>query len=418
MFGRKRRHVRRKSPRKSSSSRGSKSQKQTARIVIYFVLVFVGFWLFKYYDHLQKVTSAPPPKMAKLQVIKGDFKKEPLYFVLKRYGLSELTILKINNRLKNVFDPRDLKREDKYVLKLTEDGEFHRLEITKDNVKYYVAGLLDEKVVSGEREVPVYTRQGQASGVIKGSLWDSMIAQKISPLLIYAFTEAFASYVDFFTETWNGDKFALVWEDDYTKEGGVIRQRLLAARYIGKGVGAHSAYKYKNGFYEKDGETLERMFLRAPLVYKRISSHFTERRFHPVLKIYRPHHGIDYAAAVGTPVSAIATGHVKLVGWNGGLGKNVQITHSQGYISSYGHLSRFAHIKVGQRIEKGDVVGYVGQTGLASGPHLDFRLQHNGKWINFERIKNRSTGKKLSDQERKEFKELIKPLIKKLNDLT
>ena len=135
------------------------------------------------------------------------------------------------------------------------------------------------------------------------------------------------------------------------------------------------------------------MFLRAPLHYRRISSYFTNRRFHPVLKYYRPHHGIDYAAPRGTPVSAVADGTVTFAGWKGGNGKLVMLKHGGGYSTTYGHLSGFARgVRSGRRVAQGDVVGYVGSTGLSSGPHLDFRIKQNGKPLNFLKIKYRSSG--------------------------
>jgi len=136
-------------------------------------------------------------------------------------------------------------------------------------------------------------------------------------------------------------------------------------------------------YYDAEGNSLQRVFLKSPLNYRRISSYFSRRRFHPILKIYRPHYGVDYAAPTGTPVVTIGDGRVVYAGWKGGLGRYVEIRHNNVYTSCYGHLSRFAKgIRRGARVRQGQVIGYVGATGLATGPHLDFRVKRFGSYVN------------------------------------
>jgi len=139
----------------------------------------------------------------------------------------------------------------------------------------------------------------------------------------------------------------------------------------------------KEGYYNLKGESTKRSLLKSPLHYRRISSYFTHRRYHPILKIYRPHLGVDYAAPSGTPVVASGSGKVIYAGKKGGFGNFVKIKHPNNIMTSYGHFSRIAKgIRVGKWVNEGDVIGYVGATGLATGPHLDYRVQVKGKYVN------------------------------------
>ncbi|MDD5222632.1 MAG: peptidoglycan DD-metalloendopeptidase family protein [bacterium] len=141
--------------------------------------------------------------------------------------------------------------------------------------------------------------------------------------------------------------------------------------------------KGRGDYYDQEGKSIRRAFLKSPVKFSRISSGFTHRRFHPVLKIFRPHLGVGYAAPRGTPIWAIGDGTIVARGWMGGAGKAVRIKHPNGYITSYGHLSRFARgISPGVKVKQQQVIGYVGATGLATGPHLDFRVKKNGKFVN------------------------------------
>lgn len=162
---------------------------------------------------------------------------------------------------------------------------------------------------------------------------------------------------------------------------------ILVARYQGKEI-SKDAYLFKlangnSGYFDADGKSLRRAFLRSPLNYRRISSFFTNSRFHPILKRYRPHHGIDYSARYGTPVVTIGDGTVQYAGWKGGYGRFVSIRHNSTYTSTYGHLSRFGKGVVrGSRVKQGQVIAYVGSSGLSTGPHLDFRITRNNSFIN------------------------------------
>ncbi len=239
-----------------------------------------------------------------------------------------------------------------------------------------------------EQSNATYTIIQSASGTIVGNLYDSCIGAGISPNLIMELADLFAYDIDFNTDLREGDTFAIHFREE-VKDGRCVRRGpILAAKMVVSGK-THSAFYHETGdgkgsYFDSEGESLRKMFLRAPLSYRRISSTFTHRRFHPVLKIYRPHYGIDYAAPEGTPVSALGSGTVTFKGWRGGYGNFVEIRHNDTYKTTYGHLSRYASgLRRGSRVEQGEVIGYVGATGVATGPHLDFRFYKNGTPIDF-----------------------------------
>ncbi|MCZ6508507.1 MAG: M23 family metallopeptidase, partial [Acidobacteria bacterium] len=145
----------------------------------------------------------------------------------------------------------------------------------------------------------------------------------------------------------------------------------------------------RQGYYDAEGRPLRKLFLRSPMKYSRITSRFSRRRFHPVLKRYQPHYGVDYGAPAGTSVRVTANGVVNSAGWDGGGGRTVKVRHPNGYVTSYLHLSRFAEsMRAGRRVRQGEVIGYVGSSGLATASHLDYRVQRNGSWINPLSIKS------------------------------
>lgn len=313
--------------------------------------------------------------------------------VLRAEGLGDAERHHISKSLAKKIDLRRLRPEDSYELAFSTGGLLRSLAITKA-LQYYSLSALD----GGGYEVSVEAVElkpgsGKAAGEIRASLWESMSAGGVPAAVILDYADIFSWSVDFLTEARDGDRWALAWGYRTAPSGKVVSQKIMAAYYDGEETGRKNAAYYSGGYYDEKGESLRSMFLRAPLHYRRISSYFTNRRYHPVLKYFRPHHGIDYAAPSGTPVSAVADGTVTYSGWKGGNGKLAVLRHGGGYESTYGHLSRFAKgIRGGRRVAQGDVIGYVGSTGLSSGPHLDFRVKLNGSPLNFLKIKYRSSG--------------------------
>ncbi|MGD9642713.1 MAG: peptidoglycan DD-metalloendopeptidase family protein [Elusimicrobiales bacterium] len=232
--------------------------------------------------------------------------------------------------------------------------------------------------------IPLSWEVKSASGTLESSLWEAMCGAGLPPGLIMEFADVFAWEIDFLTEPRKGDRFALVWEEGVNALGRRSGLRVKGGAYSGEVTGEGRGYLHEGYYYDGKGASLRRAFLRAPLSYRRISSFFSKARFHPVLRRYRAHNGIDYAAPPGTPVSAIADGVVSYKGWKGGYGNFIELRHANSCVTGYGHLRGFARgLKRGQKVAQGQVIGYVGSTGLSTGPHLDFSLKVNGKFTDF-----------------------------------
>jgi murein DD-endopeptidase MepM/ murein hydrolase activator NlpD len=233
-----------------------------------------------------------------------------------------------------------------------------------------------------------------------------------SPQLASDFADIFAWDIDFTRSVRPGDGFRILYErlyfvDENGHESYLRPGRILAANYDGA-AGSHSAVYFENqpgqgGYYHPDGSSVQRQFLQAPLRYARISSRYSAARHHPILRITRPHQGIDYAAPSGTPIWSVADGRVIYKGYAGGFGNLVKIRHSRGYVSYYGHLSRFgAGLKVGQRVRQKQVIGYVGSTGLSTGPHVCFRIAQDGRYFDPAKL-HTPAGDPVLAQRRPEF---------------
>jgi len=224
-------------------------------------------------------------------------------------------------------------------------------------------------------------------GEIRSSLYESMLNIGEGPQLIADYADVLAWEIDFFTETQNGDSFFVLVEKKFDDQNFIDYGQVLAVRYKGQ-IGDFLGYFYVDptgykDYYDYQGKSLRKAFLKSPLRYSHISSYFSRGRYHPILKIVRPHRGIDYTAPSGTPVSAIGHGTVTFAGWRGGYGRLVEIVHAQRFKSRYGHLRSFGKgIRSGLRVNQGQIVGYVGSTGMSTGPHLHFELLQNGAWVN------------------------------------
>jgi murein DD-endopeptidase MepM/ murein hydrolase activator NlpD len=230
-----------------------------------------------------------------------------------------------------------------------------------------------------QRRVEVRSVQG----TLKGSLEESIRDAGGPPSLAYRLADVFQWDLDFTKDLQRGDRFEVLYQqvllDGKLHDVGTI----LAAKYDNRGR-LHEAYRYGDAgvYYDGDGAPMRKMFLRSPLRYSHITSSFSLHRFHPVLNVVRPHYGVDYGAPVGTPVQVTANGTVISAGWDGGGGNVVKVQHGGGYVTAYLHLSRFGPgIRRGARVRQGDIIAFTGATGLATGPHLDYRVKHGETWI-------------------------------------
>jgi len=403
--------------RSSDKFRGSSQRTRKIRKVrsIYFFLAsfFLAGSVLLSFLFLGKNRNVPDSSSAGVAVSTGTFARgDSLYSCLNRYGVSSKEILLVEELLNPIFDSKTCYPGDSYEITVSTGGVLKEFN--------YYSGPLDiygvKKSPSGElvpfhKKIVLESRVFGFAGKIESSLYESMVQLGESPELAMRLADIFSWQIDFLTEPRPGDTFKLVWEKFY-KEGKEFSDgRILAAQYLGAEV-SHTAIFFEDGEGRKDyytikGESLRKEFLRSPLNYRRISSHFSYRRFHPILKYYRPHLGVDYSAPLGTPVVSIGDGVVTHVGWKGDYGRLVKVRHPNGYFSTYGHLSRYERgIRRGISVKQGQVIGYVGRSGLATGPHLDFRVIRNGSFINFYKIRV-PPAESVKDSYRVEF-ELVK----------
>lgn len=331
--------------------------------------------------------SHVPDTLATPPIISGKLKSgETALGILTNAGLSTKHGLSMQRAIRKTYDLQRLRIDHRYTIQLTPTGDLARFtyEVSPDR---RLVVLPHQDTFVGEIEaIPYHYSERTITGRVEDSLYVALTSQGESPRLVQDFVDIFSWKLDLAAHTQPGDTFRLLVEERAREGHPPQYHRILAAEFVNQDTVWEAVYyKHTQGgeYYRPDGTSLRGMFLRSPVRYTRISSHYSRRRLHPILKRYRPHWGIDYAAPRGTPVYSIGDGVVKWVGRKGQNGKLVKIKHNKVYTSYYLHLSRYAKgIKRGVRVEQGQLIGYVGATGLATGPHLDFRLSKRGRYIN------------------------------------
>lgn len=283
--------------------------------------------------------------------------------------------------------------------------------------------LLVERIKDGflasNRPLALETRVHMRSAEVKTSLFAATDAANIPDAVATQLAEAFGSEIDFHRELGKGDRLTVVYEAAYSNGQFVRAGRLLAAEFINQGE-AHQAVFFRSregheGYYAPDARSLKKAFLRSPIEFSRISSGFSNARFHPVLQTLRAHRGVDYAAPTGTRIRATADGTVARMGWENGYGNVVIIDHGGTYSTLYGHMSGFAQgMRQGARVSQGQVIGFVGMTGLASGPHLHYEFRVNGEQRD-PLGKSMPIAFPVSEQFKAEFKRSTAPLMARLH---
>jgi murein DD-endopeptidase MepM/ murein hydrolase activator NlpD len=267
---------------------------------------------------------------------------------------------------------------------------------------------------------PPMNISGAGFGQVEGSLWNAGIRAGLDGGLIMAMADVLASDIDFFTGLKKGDSFEVLYSRDYLDgrpQGTPVIEMVrmenngrLFEYYLYKSPRGHS------GYYNREGQSNRKTFFATPLQYTRISSGFSMARKHPIYKVVRPHQGVDYAAPTGTPVSAVADGKVVAARWSGGFGRLVTIQHDSTYTTMYGHLSSFAPgLKEGSMVRQGDLIGRVGASGAATGPHLDFRLRKNGVFVNPIPELARQVGRRLEGADYTAFAGVVPDLQRRLS---
>jgi murein DD-endopeptidase MepM/ murein hydrolase activator NlpD len=270
------------------------------------------------------------------------------------------------------------------IIRNREDNDVHFCIVEKSKEDYIVVDLRDSVKVY-EQKKTVETVRREVAVKIQTTVFKALEDAKLSPLLATKMAEIMQYSFDFF-KVKKGDIFKLVYDEQLSGHESISVSNIHAMSFEHDEKLFYAFQHEVNGkvnYYDQNGDALQKAFLRAPLKFSRISSGYTNSRFHPILKIYRPHQGIDYAAPTGTPIYTIGDGDVVEMGYNGGNGNYVKVKHNKTYTTQYLHMSKFAKdLKKGSQVKQGDVIGYVGSTGLATGPHLCFRFWKNGEQIN------------------------------------
>jgi murein DD-endopeptidase MepM/ murein hydrolase activator NlpD len=305
--------------------------------------------------------------------------------ILRDYNLPDGAMAQLVMLTRDEFDMRKIKAGNPYTLFLTRDSGYilQYLVYEHSPVDYIVFDFTGSLRVYDFKKT-INPVEKSVNGKIETSLWNTITQQKINPMLALELSDIYAWTVDFFGIQ-PGDSFSVVYDELYVD---------TVAMGIGK---IHAAYFRQNSrefyaipfmqdsiesYFDADGSSLRRTFLKAPLHFRRIGSRYSHSRLHPILRIRRPHHGVDYSAPVGTPVYTIGDGKVIEASYQGQSGRIVKVRHNSVYTSAYLHLSGFGKdIRSGASVRQGDVIGYVGSTGLSTGPHLDFRVYKNGSAI-------------------------------------
>jgi len=377
-------------------------------VVAFIVLLQVAYFVIDYFQTKQMMEElAKQPEVKKpepvmlfnipvdsFNVVPGRVHSgQSLSDILSKQGISMAKIDEIAKKSILTFDVRKMKINNPYYFfmnkKDSTKADYFIYEINPiDYVVYQMSDSL--QIYKGEK--PIETLVKSASGVITSSLWNALAEQALDYNLALSLNEIYQWSIDFYGLQ-KGDKFRVVYEENFVYGKSIGIGRIFAAQFVHMKEDFYAFLFTQNSedsYFDDKGQSLKKAFLKAPLKFNRISSSFSANRFHPVLKIYRPHFGVDYAAPTGTPVVSIGDGTVVAKAYQAAGGGNyLKIKHNSVYTTSYMHLSKYGPgIANGVRVRQGQVIGYVGMTGLASGPHLDFRVYFNGNPIDPLKVKS------------------------------
>ena len=336
---------------------------------------------------VKKEVNPLPHKTEASREISGTIKKGETFFeVFKRRGLDLAELFEIREAAADVHRLRKVQPGNQYKISVDPDNRVSSLSYWIDDEGILEVTRKDEGFAAEKVSIEYEKRIEQIGGVIKENLISSVGEGREKLLLALQLSDIFAWDIDFTSDLKEDDTFKIVVEGLYLDREFKKFGNILSAEFHNNGK-TFSAYRFANsgeaGYYDAEGKSLKKAFLKAPLNFRRISSYYSGNRFHPILKVYRPHHGLDYAAPAGTPVSVLGDGKIVFAGYKGGYGKLVIIRHNNGYETYYGHLSKIdKNIRSGGKVSQAQLVGNVGNSGLSTGPHLHFELRINNKPVN------------------------------------
>jgi murein DD-endopeptidase MepM/ murein hydrolase activator NlpD len=373
-------------------------------IAVVLVVLVVGAGLLGYTFYLRLVTSAQLDRQAKL--VREDAARYRAHVVateqtlrrggnfvaaLEKSGLTPVEAAAASAAAQQAFNLRQVRAGNTITVGRSIEGTLREIDYKIDAERLLEIVPVESGWDAQVKQIPSYTETVGVSLTLDDSLFHAVAQAGESPELALRLAQIFAYDLDFYTDPRKGDTFRVILEErKYTSGRLAGYGKIFAAEYENNGR-KYQALLFRDpagqaAYYNADGKSLEKMFLRSPLKFGApVTSHFSNARFHPILKVYRAHLGTDYGAPIGTPVQSIGSGRVLFAASNGSEGNMVQIAHADGYETMYLHLSRI-FVRTGEHIEIGKVIGLVGSTGLSTGPHLDFRISQKGQFKNFEKL--------------------------------
>ncbi len=364
-------------------------------IVLVSVLSVAGYLIKKLPVHRAPQTipapavSAVTPSKSQVSEVKeivATFgKNQTITTALAQFGLSSRQVYEFVKSTLPVYNLAKVKAGQQFRLNLTPDGMIGKFLYPVDDERYLTVYRDHDRFVPVMKKFAYEVRTESVSGSINESLFQAVTESGEQEKLALDLADIFMWDVDFYTDIQKGDSFRMLVQKEYL-DGKFVKYGPIVAAILNNQNKDIMGFRFVDengvaGYYGPDGKALKKSFLKSPLKFARISSGYSTARMHPILKILRPHLGVDYAAPVGTPVVAVGSGMVEFAGNSGASGRMVKLRHAGSYETCYLHLSRIA-VRSGSRVAQGDVIGYVGATGLATGPHLDFRVIFHGNYTN------------------------------------
>ena len=306
------------------------------------------------------------------------------------------------------------------VARVDGDGLLHELQMRSERVVLTVRRGPAGFVIS-EEPAPLERRIEVRTGSIRSSLFAATDDAGVPDVVASAFADVFSGEVDLHRDLRTGDRFSIVYETVHVQGEEMRPGRLLAAEFVNQGRTLRAFYSEdeqgRGGYFSADGQNLRRSFLKSPIEFSRVTSGFSSARLHPVLQVVRAHRGVDYGAPTGTRVRVTADGTVSFAGWQAGYGNTVLVRHARGHETLYGHLSGFTALaKAGARVEQGDIIGFVGMTGLTSGPHLHYEFHVNGVHVDPNRFVPQA-GPTVSASSRASFRRSVEEHLARLESI-
>ncbi len=358
-------------------------------------------------------------KIDTINMIEGQIRNRTLYEALAAFDVPAAEILSLSKSFESVFDFRHARPTHYYQVCLDKQHLIQKFIYKTSPLDEYEATKNDDgSYLVHKRQIVLDCNVVSKVFSIESSLYHAVAKSNEDQQIAAMIAEIFAWDIDFYLYPRKGDRIAVVYERCYRDGQFVKYGSVLAARYVGRQK-TFSAYLFNDGrfdgYYDEEGQPLKKMFLRTPVKFGKMTSAFSIRRFHPVSKRYKAHTGIDYGAPTGTPIFATANGRVTFAGWKSGYGKLIIIKHPNGYQTYYGHCSRLLK-KPGQLVEQGQLIARVGQTGIATGPHVHYEVRVNGKPIDPNTVK-KSRGKPLNPELLVAFKKAIQERVMRVDRL-